>query len=142
MVNERQYTNDDCKVVCVLDSLEATILRGWTEVIDAVSKPWSIRFYKDRDDEFADVAGVADYWVEHWDAASGVLVETIFLGWDGLRSCWLDKLLKAEVGQLEDLVAGWAAELSAGRVPAALVDLQGYKRGVPLSGDVAAFSAA
>ena len=41
----------------------------------------------------------------------------IYLGWDGGRSQGLDKLLQALSEQIDVLVAGWTAELSAGRVP-------------------------
>lgn len=60
--------NDDCSVLCVLDSLDTTILRGW-----------SIKFYKNREYEFANAVGVSDYWVEHWNITSGALVGKIHL---------------------------------------------------------------
>ena len=122
--NVKQYTNNDVRVVCVADSLCASVLRGWTVMVETAAKPWTIRFYKDRDGEFSKLMGVPDYKVERWDMRAGVLLSTHYLGWDGLHTFMFDQLLKRESARCEELLAGWRQELELGRVPAELCALE------------------
>ena len=123
--NENQYTNNDVRVLLVADSLGASVLRGWTVMVETASKPWTIRFYKDRTGEFSNMlGGVPDYKIERWDLRAGVLLSTHYLGWDGLDTFMFDQLLKRECARCEELLAGWRQELELGRVPAELCALE------------------
>jgi len=118
--NQRQFTNDDCKVMYVSDSFPSAMLRGWTLLVQYTMKPWSLDFYKNRNGEFKDMLGHPHYWIEQWNG--GELVNKYYLGWNGKNVHSFDQLLKKS-DKLEQTLQNFLDELLNGNIPETLQKL-------------------
>lgn len=124
--NDRDYTNSGCRNIAVSNTLDGAKINGWMSVVDYVSKPWMLDFFKRKRGD-ATSCGVPDFYIEEWDIVSSTRKATWRLGWtiEGNRHIsMIDQHLKElERGgaDTKHTLEDWKSNLNCGKVPEALV---------------------
>ena len=104
--NSRQYTNNDCNVKSIHTTYDKALLNGWKYIITDCLKPYNLKFYKNRKDEFANCIGIADYYIEKWTIDSDIegLSDKWYLGFKNKPyNNHFDKYLKNLVENKQDI---------------------------------------
>lgn len=123
--NDRDYTNSGCRNIGVHGTLHSAKLSAWLSLVDSVSKPWKLAFYKKPKQS---ACGVPDVYIEAWSSGGtgstgSMLMATYRLGWGiegNTHKSQIDQHLKSIGADLEQTLLQWKEELQAGRLPPAL----------------------
>lgn len=130
--NDGQYTYDSTNVIGVCATLNTALLFGWKSLLEEALKPWTIEFYKDRDEEFANCCGISYYYIEEWDTTNNIRSNVYHLGWKCEGSHikqYLDKHLKKNSKECKTILEKWHNEVHVyGKVPQQLQDEYTFKK--------------
>jgi hypothetical protein len=128
--HEGAYSEQDWKVLGVFANIQDAMLKGWLSLVEEALRPWKLKFYKNRDAEFASAVGISKYHIEEWVLGADVHSEVWYLGWKQTNRAYkhdADALIKSsEVKNknCEAVLRDWYNQLkNEGIIPAELSEL-------------------
>lgn len=121
---EGSYSDKDWKIHGVFNDLHSAKIAGWLRFLKEVSRDYTLKFYQNRNAEFAHLRGISDYHIQEWE--KDVRKSVTYLVHDDR----MDKFLKQLVVNGEDLptvLQDWKSQLEHGVFPEVFENMTVYR---------------